>query len=147
MSRLFIFRGILLVGILPRNILLRGIFLWRDFAGGIFLWRDLERGIFQRRFFWLEGFSTPAKNWIFDDLFHKKGLVLIIWLVRMINPSLICLMKWGCRCHWGHWGCWGHWGHWGCRGFNGWKITAEDFRVIQSFELALFLCFEKKNFG
>ena len=60
MSRLFIFGGILLVGILPRNILLRGIFLRRDFAGGIFLWRDLEGGIFQRRDFCLEGFSTPA---------------------------------------------------------------------------------------
>ena len=60
MSGFFIFKGILLVGILPRNILLRGIFLWRDFAGGIFLWRDLERGIFQRKDFWLEGFSTPA---------------------------------------------------------------------------------------
>ena len=52
MSRLFIFRGILLVGILPRNILLRGIFLWRDFsvegfgernfpAEFFFSWRDL----------------------------------------------------------------------------------------------------------
>ena len=50
MSRLFIFRGILLVGILPRNILLGRIFLWRDFARGIFLRRDLG----------LEGFSTPA---------------------------------------------------------------------------------------
>ena len=71
MSRLFIFRGILLVGILPRNILLRGIFLWRDFAGGIFLWRDLEGGNFQRRDFWLEGFSTPA-NFIGNHVQKKK---------------------------------------------------------------------------
>ena len=41
MSRLFIFRGVLLVGILLRNFFLRGIFLRRDFAKGIFLRRDL----------------------------------------------------------------------------------------------------------
>ena len=44
MSMLFIFRGFLLVGILPGNILLRGIFLRRDFAG-----RDFAKGIFLRR--------------------------------------------------------------------------------------------------
>ena len=70
-SRLFIFRGIFLIGILPRNILLRGIFLRRDFAGGIFLWRDLEGGIFQRRDFCLEGFCTPAGH--FEVLNRSKS--------------------------------------------------------------------------
>ena len=27
------------------------------------------------------------KNWIFDDSFHKKELVLVIWVLRMIKPS------------------------------------------------------------
>ena len=73
-----------------------------------------------------------VKNWIFDDPFHIKGLVLVIWVLGMIKPSgsVDFLMKWGCRGHWGHWGCWGHWGHWGCRGFKFWKITTEDFRHI-----------------
>ena len=44
-------------------------------------------------------------------------------------------MKWSCWGHWGHWGCWNHWGHWDCRGFKAWKITTEDFRVIQAKEV------------
>ena len=50
-SRLFTFRGILLVGILPRNILLRGIFLRRDFTG-----RDFSVEGFCKRDFPEEGF-------------------------------------------------------------------------------------------
>ena len=55
----------------------------------------------------------------------------------MINPlgSVNFLMKWSCWGHWGHWGCWNHWGHWDCRGFKAWKITTEDFRVIQAKEV------------
>jgi hypothetical protein len=36
-----------------------------------------------------------SKKLIFDDPFHKKGLVLIIWVVGMISPSgsVIFLMK------------------------------------------------------
>jgi hypothetical protein len=56
------------------------------------------------------------------------------------------LTKWGCRGHWGHWGCWGHWGHWGCRGFEAWKTTTEDFRVIQEFEFSFIFMFWKKVF-
>ena len=56
-----------------------------------------------------------VKICIFDGPFHKKGLLLVIWVPGMINPSgsVDFLMKWGC---WGHWGCWGYWGHWDCRG-------------------------------
>ena len=28
-----------------------------------------------------------VKNWVFDDPFHKKGLVLIIWVLGMIQSS------------------------------------------------------------
>ena len=84
-----------------------------------------------------------VKNLIFDDSFHKKGLVLVIWVLGMIKPSgsVIFLMKWGCRGHWGHWGCWGHWGHLGCRGLKAWKITTEDFRVIKILEFSFILMF------
>jgi hypothetical protein len=53
MSWLFIFRGILLVGILPRDILLGGIFLWRHFAG-----RDFPGEEFCERFFRVAEFSA-----------------------------------------------------------------------------------------
>ena len=53
-------------------------------------------------------------------------------------------MKWGCQGHWGHWGCWSCRGHWGCRGFKAWKITTEDFRVIQTFEFSVIFMFGKK---
>mgnify|MGYP007048378678 CR=1 FL=1 len=68
MSRLFIFGGILLVGILPRNILLRGIFLRRDFAG-----RDFSVEGFGERDFWLEGFTTPASKKSTWTKIWKKG--------------------------------------------------------------------------
>ena len=87
-------------------------------------------------------YQISVKYLIFDDPFHKKGLVLIIWVLGMIKPSesVNILMKWGC---WGHWGYWGHWGHWGCRGFKAWKITTEDFRVIQALEFSFILMFWK----
>ena len=44
------------------------------------------------------------------------------------------LMKWGCR------------GHWGCRSFKAWKITTEDFRVIQALEFSFIFMFWKKVF-
>ena len=28
-----------------------------------------------------------VKNWNFDDPFHKKGLVLVIWVLGMMNSS------------------------------------------------------------
>ena len=34
-----------------------------------------------------KGYQISVKNWIFDDPFHKKGLVLIIWVLGMIEPS------------------------------------------------------------
>ena len=82
-----------------------------------------------------KGYQISVKNWIFYDPLHKKGLVLVIWVLGMIksSESVDFLMKWGCWGHWGHWGCWGHWGHWGCRGFKAWKITTEDFKVIALF--------------
>ena len=95
-----------------------------------------------------ERYQISVKYWIFDDLFYKKGLLLVIWVLGMIKPSgsVNILMKWGCRGHWGHWGCWGHWGHWGCRGFKAWKIKTEDFRVIQAFEFSFIFMFWKKVF-
>ena len=83
-------------------------------------------------------YQISVKYWIFYDPFYKKGLLLVIWVLGMIS-----LMKWGCR---GYWGCWGHWGHWGCRGFKAWKITTEDFRVIQAFEFSFIFMFWKKVF-
>ena len=98
---------------------------------------------------WQKEYQILVKNWIFDDPFQKKGLILVIWVLGMIKPSgsVNFLMKWGCRSHWGHWGCWGHWSHWGCRGFKAWKITSEDFRVIQAFEFSFIFMFWKKNWG
>ena len=86
------------------------------------------------------------KNWIFDDPFHKKGPVLVILVPGMIQPSqsVMFLMKWGCKGHWGHGGCWGCGGHWGCRGSKVWKISTEDFRVIQVLEFSFILMFWKK---
>ena len=94
-------------------------------------------------------YQILVKNWIFDDLFHKKGLVLVFWVLGMIKQSgpVICLMKWDCRGHWGHWGCWGHWGHWGCRGFKAWKITTENFRFIQAWIQLYFYVLKKIFFG
>ena len=90
-----------------------------------------------------------VKICIFDGPFHKKGLVLVIWVPGMINPSgsVNYLMKWGCRDQWGHWGCWGHWDHWGCRGVKAWKITTGDFRGIQVFELSFIFMFWKNDLG
>ena len=97
---------------------------------------------------WQKEYQMLVKNLIFDYPFHKKGLVVIIWVLGMITPSgsVKFLMKWGCRGHWGHWGGWGHWGHWDCRGFKAWKIKTEDFRIIQAFEFSFIFIFWKKNF-
>ena len=32
-------------------------------------------------------YQISVKNWIFDDPFHKKGQVLVIWVLGMIKPS------------------------------------------------------------
>ena len=94
-------------------------------------------------------YQISVKYWIFDDPFHKKGLVLIIWVLGMIKPSgsVDFLMKWGWRGHWGYWGCWGHWGHRSCRGFKTWEITTEEFRIIQTFEFSFIFMFWKKKWG
>ena len=64
MIMLFIFFGILLIGILPRGILLGVIFLQLHFAG-----RDFSAEGFCQRLFHLEGFSAggilqTVKYWI-----------------------------------------------------------------------------------
>ena len=84
-----------------------------------------------------------SKKWIFDDPFHKKGPVLIILVPGMIQQSRSGrkLMKKGCRGQWGHRGCRGRWGQWGFRGSKAWKITTEDFRVIQVLVLRFLLMF------
>ena len=73
---------------------------------------------------------------------------MVILVPGMIRPSGSgsSLVKWGC---WGHWGHWGYWGHWGCRSSKAWKITTEDFRVIQVIELSFIsmFFFGKKIFG
>ena len=93
------------------------------------------------------------KNWIFDDLFHKKGLVLVIWVLgpgaRDDQSIKICIFWWNeavevieaieaveatevidaaevLR--------------------PSLKIITEDFRVIQAFEFSLILMFWKKVF-
>jgi hypothetical protein len=42
-----------------------------------------------------KGYQISVKKWIFDDPFHKQGLVLIIWVLGMIQTSgsVIFLMK------------------------------------------------------
>ena len=96
----------------------------------------------------IERVQISVKIWIFDDPFHKKGPLLVTFLPGSIQPSgaVICLMKWGCKGHWGHGGCWGCRGHWGCRGSKVWKITTEDFRVIQVLEFSFILIFWKNIF-
>ena len=42
-------------------------------------------------------------------------------------------------------GCRGWWDQWGCRGSKTWKITTEDFRVIQAFEFSIIFMFWKKK--
>ena len=32
-------------------------------------------------------YQILVKNRIFDDPFHKKGLLLVIWVLEMIKPS------------------------------------------------------------
>ena len=95
-----------------------------------------------------ERVSDISKNWIFDDLFHKKGLILIVWVLGMIQPSgsAFFLTKWGCWGHWGHWGCWSCRGHWGCRGFKAWKISTDDLTVIQVLKFSFFFMFWKQIF-
>ena len=87
------------------------------------------------------GYQILVKQWIFDDPIHKKGPLLVILVPGIIQPSgsVNFLMKWGCWGHWGHWGCWGCWGHWD------WKITTEDFQVIQFLEFSFIMMFWKKN--
>ena len=72
---------------------------------------------------------------------------LVVWVPGMIQPSGSAknLMKWGCWGHWGYVGYWGCWGHRGCRCSNDWKITTEDFRVIQVLEFSFILMFWKKK--
>ena len=97
---------------------------------------------------WQKGYQISVKKLIFDDPFHKNGLVLIIWVLGMIQTSgsVISLMKWGCWGHWGHWGCWGWRGHWGCKGSKAWKITNDDYRVIQVPKFSFILKFWNKYF-
>ena len=94
------------------------------------------------------------KDWIFDDLFYKKGLLFIIWVLGMIKLlwSVNFLMKLGCQGRWGHWGHWGHWGLWGHWGFRGFKSLENHYWGLQShpgrhLTSALCPCFEKKFFG
>ena len=88
-----------------------------------------------------------VQNWIFDDLFHKNGPASVFLVPGTIQSSRSgsSLMKKGFRGCWGHWGCRGRWGCWGCRGSNAWKITNEDFRVIQVLDFSFILMFWKNR--
>ena len=92
--------------------------------------------------FWQKGYQMSVNHLIFDDLFIKKELVILV--VGIIQPSgwVNVLMKWSCRRHWGPWGCWSCWGHWGCRCSKDLKITTSG---LQS-DSALIWCFEKNMF-
>ena len=108
--------------------------------------------------FWCWGWSDHLNqevfwgNWAVEaveasEVAEATKVNLVIWVPGMIQPSgsVKKLMKWGCRGHWGYWGCWGCWGHWGCRCSKDWKITTEDFRVIQVLEFSFILMFWKKK--
>ena len=86
---------------------------------------------------WQKNYQISVKNWIFDDPFLDIGQ-LGARDDQTIRISIF-LMKWGCKGHWGHGGCWGCRGHWGCRGFKAWKITNEDFGVIQVLVISFIL--------
>ena len=45
-------------------------------------------------FFIGEEYQISVKNWIFDDPFHKKGLVLVIWVLGMIKSSRSVIFFW-----------------------------------------------------
>ena len=106
---------------------------------------------FSKKWHWLASTASDrnsaniSKKLDFDDPFPKKRPVLVILVPGMIQPSqsVMFLMKWGCKGHWGHGGRWGCRGHWGCRGSKVWKITTEDFRVIQVLEFSFILMFWK----
>jgi hypothetical protein len=36
---------------------------------------------------WQKKYQISAKNSIFDDPFHKKGLLLVSWVLEMINQD------------------------------------------------------------
>ena len=83
----------------------------------------------------IERVQISVKIWIFDDPFHKKGLLLVTFLPGSIQPSgaVICLMKWDCKGHWGHgghWGCWGCRGHWGLENHY-WELKSHTDYWIQ----------------
>ena len=91
-----------------------------------------------------ERYPISVKNWNFEYPFNKKGLVLVIWVPGMIQPSgsINVLMNWGCWGHWGHW-CW--WVYWDCRGSKARKITTEVKKVLQVFEFSFILIFWRKK--
>ena len=90
--------------------------------------------------------ASDRKSANISEKFHKKGPVMVILVPGMIQPSqsVMFLMKWGCKGHWGHGGRWGCRGHWDYEGSKVWKITTEDFRVIQVLEFSFILMFWKK---
>ena len=97
---------------------------------------------------WQKGYQILVKNLIFDDPFHKKRIVLVIYVPGMIQRSgrVNFLMKWGCWGHWGHWGCWGCRGHWGCKVLRPGKSLLRTSESSLFLNLALFWCFEKKRY-
>ena len=91
---------------------------------------------------WQKVYRISVKIWIFDELFHKRGTVLVILVPGMIQPSgpgsfLVKKGIWGCR---GHWGRRGWWGQGGCRGHRDlknhyWGLQSHQGSWIQSVEI------------
>ena len=72
---------------------------------------------------WQKVYRISVKILIFDDLFLKRGPVLVILvpgMIQTLGPGSFLAKKgiWGCRGHWGHRGWWGQGG---CRGHRGLK--------------------------
>ena len=103
--------------------------------------RLASTGVRQKRY------QISVKIWVFDDLFHKKGLLLVILVPGMIQLSRSGSFFWVKEDFWGcggQWGCRGRWGQWGYRGSKAWKITNEDFSH-PGLEFSFILMFLKKN--
>ena len=80
-------------------------------------------------------YQISVKNWIFWYPFNKKGSILVILVPVMIQPSGPEAVE-----------CWGSRDYWGCRGYKAWKITNEDFKVIQVVEFSFILMFWEQLF-
>ena len=66
--------------------------------------------------------------------------VLVDSVPGMTPGSVFFFKKQDYKGFWGHWGCWGSWGS------KVWKMTTEDFRVIQFLKFSFILMLWKRYF-